>query len=70
MARDCPDAPPMKCKECESTEHLVKECPNRVCKNCGETGMAPGWIICVVFEVADPMIYRPHHQPVQEPAQD
>lgn len=41
MVKDCPDAPPMQCKECESTEHLVKDCPNRVCKNCGETGMAP-----------------------------
>jgi hypothetical protein len=37
--RQCPNAPPMKCKECESTDHLVKDCPNRICKNCGEAGM-------------------------------
>ena len=44
----------MKCKECESTEHLVKECPNRVCKNCGETGTAAGWIIRVVLRLLTP----------------
>lgn len=38
MARDCPDAPALKCKGCDSTEHLIKDCPSRVCKNCGETG--------------------------------
>ncbi|KAL2152704.1 hypothetical protein VTH82DRAFT_5888 [Thermothelomyces myriococcoides] len=37
-SRECPNAPPMQCKECQSTEHLVKDCPNRVCKNCGEPG--------------------------------
>ena len=30
----------MTCKECNSPDHLVKECPNRTCKNCGETGMS------------------------------
>lgn len=29
----------MTCKECDSPDHLVKDCPDRKCKNCGETGM-------------------------------
>ncbi|KAK4219733.1 hypothetical protein QBC37DRAFT_409635 [Rhypophila decipiens] len=28
----------MTCKECDSPDHLVKDCPERVCKNCGEKG--------------------------------
>ena len=43
----------MKCKECDSPDHLVKECPNRVCRNCGESGMAFVLDKSVMVELAD-----------------
>ena len=29
---------PQVCKECGAGDHILKDCPERVCKNCGEKG--------------------------------
>ncbi len=39
MSKDCPV--PAVCKECGSEDHMVKDCPNKICKNCGEKGKYP-----------------------------
>lgn len=36
---DCPNfKPPVKCFTCKQTGHVSKNCPNRVCQNCGSPG--------------------------------
>ena len=30
--------PPLKCRNCNSTSHLVRRCPSRFCQSCGERG--------------------------------
>lgn len=43
----------MKCKECDSPDHLVKDCPSRICKNCGEAGKPTSTRSFAVYKTAD-----------------